>query len=165
VTIFERVRALLQGRAPLATDGSGRPADLDLEVATVVLLLDVAYEDHEDLGVERTTILSCIEREIGIDERQALELVELAERRRSESDHVTSASARIATRYDLEQRRRIAALLWKVVYADRVVDDAEAAFADRVAHLLGLTDEDVREARLQSFSWFSQTRSSEPAGD
>jgi uncharacterized tellurite resistance protein B-like protein len=160
--IFDRVRAFLHLRAPLATDRSGRPADLDLQVATVVLLLETAYGDAEYAPRERKAILRGIEREFGIGETDAIRLIESAERARPEGGDVSSLSERISERYDLAQRKRIAALVWKVVYADRVVDEAEEAFANHVTELTGLTAEEGEEARLNAFVWFSESRSSHP---
>jgi uncharacterized tellurite resistance protein B-like protein len=164
--IFDRVRAFLHRRAPLATDRSGRAADLELQVATVVLLLETAYGDAEYAPREREAILHGIEREFGIGEADALRLVESAERARPAGGDIAPMSARIAQRYDLTQRKRIAALVWKVVYADRIVDEAEEAFANHVTELTGLTREEGEEARLNAFVWFSESRPARPgAGD
>ncbi len=56
----------------------------------------------------------------------------------------------IAERYDLEQRKAVLALVWKVVHADGVVEDWEESFATHVAEAVGLGAEQAREAREQA---------------
>jgi uncharacterized tellurite resistance protein B-like protein len=154
--VFERVRALLQRRPPLALDEAGHPADLELQVATVALLLDVAYGNHRFSATEREAILLGVEREFGVSEADALALIDRAERTLV-GDDVASVATQIAERYTLEQRKRIAALIWNVVYADQAVDREEEEIANQVMALAGLTSEQAEEARSRAFVWFSGT--------
>ncbi len=154
--LFERVRQYLQ-RHPLATDASGEPAHLELQVATVVLLLETAYGNDNFAASERREILHGIEREFGLSEVDALRLIEEAERSRVPGVDVPDLVERISERYDLEQRKRIAGLVWTVVYADRDVDPAEERVASRIMELTGLNPEEALDAREKAFVWFSGT--------
>jgi uncharacterized tellurite resistance protein B-like protein len=158
MSIFDRVRGLLGSRAPLANDKRGEAADLDLQVATVVLLLETAYGDEEYVPRERDTIRRGIEREFGISKEDAVRLLESGELSRRERRDVSSVSAQIEARYDVDQRKRIIDLLWRVIYADRIVDEGEEALAEDVTRLAGLTREQGLEARRKAFVWFSKHR-------
>ncbi len=158
MSLLERVIGLLRRRAPLARDKSGEGADPELQLAIAGLLLETAYGDAEYVPEERKTILRGIERELGLASEEALRLLERAERSRPQGGDLSSISTRITRRYDLDQRKRIAALLWRVVYADRVLDRAEEIFANRVMDLAGLSREEAEEARLKAFVWFSEIR-------
>jgi uncharacterized tellurite resistance protein B-like protein len=157
VSIFDRVRELLQGGA-LAHDARDHAADLELRVATVALLLETALQDADYESRERSTILHAIEREFRLSRADATTLLVEAERARRETGDVRSFAARLAERYDAEQRKRIAGLVWQVVYADRVVDDAEVVFATRIAELTGLSAKECQQARESSYAWFSRER-------
>lgn len=157
VSIFDRVRELLQ-RGALAHDARDHAADLELRVATVALLLETALQDADYESRERSTILHAIEREFRLSRADATTLLVEAERARREAGDVRPFAARLTERYDAEQRKRIAGLVWQVVYADRVVDDAEVVFATRVAELTGLTPKECQQARESSYAWFSQER-------
>jgi uncharacterized tellurite resistance protein B-like protein len=157
MSIFDRVRELLLGGA-LAHDARDHTADLELRVATVALLLETAAQDADYESRERSTILHTIEREFRLSRADATTLLVEAERARRETRDVRSFAARLAERYDAEQRKRIAGLVWQVVYADRIVDDAEVVFATRVAELTGLTPKECQQAREGSYVWFSQER-------
>ena len=147
MSIFERVKDFIQPKAPLATDTGGVfPFDVDLWVATVVLLLEMAYGDGEYVPKERKAIRLGIKRAFGISRGEAALLMEGAESSRQGGD-LAWVSTQLRERYDLEQRKCVIALLWKTVYADRVVTETEEGFADYVAQLAGLTRAQGNEAR------------------
>jgi uncharacterized tellurite resistance protein B-like protein len=155
MAILDLVRGFLQ-RGPLAHDAHGDLADFDLRVATVALLLETAWQDADYESHERRTILRGVEREFGLSRQDAESLMAKADEARRSRDDVESFAAQLGGRYDREQRKRIAALVWKVVYADLVVAKAEVAFATRIALLAGLTPAECQEARERSFAYFSR---------
>lgn len=157
MSIFDRVRQLLVGGA-LAHDARHETANLELRVATVALLLETALQDAEFDARERAAILHVVEREFRVRREDAAALLAEAERARGATKDVRAFAAQLAERYDHEQRKRVAALVWKVVYADQIVDDAEVVFARRVAELTGLTPAECQQARESSYAWFSQER-------
>lgn len=53
----------------------------------------------------------------------------------------------LGSRYDLEQRKQVLALLWRVIEADQSVAPWEAAFAAHVARALGLSTAQADEVR------------------
>jgi uncharacterized tellurite resistance protein B-like protein len=157
MAIFDVVRAFLHRNA-LARDARGEVADLELRVATVALLLETAWRDADFEPREQRAILRGVEREFGISHAAAEVLVSEAERARREASDSRPFAARLAERYDREQRRRIAALVWKVVYADLVVDPSEVDFATRIVEQTGLTPAECQAERERSFAWFSENR-------
>ena len=148
MSILERVRSFLQPQpAHLATDRVGEPAAEDARLATAVLLLEMAYGDTEYVAAEKKAIRQIVEREFGISGRDAKRLLESAEAERPKTGNYSWVSERIQKEYSEEQRKRIVALVWKVVYADRVVEEFEEVFGNYVGKLVGLSPEEIREAR------------------
>ena len=82
MSLFDYVRTHLLANPQLERDRHGQPAELELRVATVVLLLETAYGDHEYTPVERDAIRRGIKREFGIVEKDAVDLMERAARAR-----------------------------------------------------------------------------------
>lgn len=161
MSLFDYVRTHILGKPHLETDQFGQPAEAELRLATVVLLLETAYGDHEYVPVERDAIRRGIKREFGIGEKDALDLMERARRAQRQGADLASISAKLTRSYDLEQRERIVDLLWKVVYADKIVDAEEVAFAEQVAKMAGLTRDQAIECRRKAFVWFSEERARE----
>jgi uncharacterized tellurite resistance protein B-like protein len=150
MAILDRIRTFLDGEGSLTRDASGEYADIDLWVGTAVLLLELAYGDTEYVPKEQRLIRRSIEREFGILPHDARELLKRAEAARTRHDAVSRVAERIRQGYDEEQRKRIIALLWKVVHADGEVAGFETVFTDHVTQLAGLTPEQGREARLMA---------------
>lgn len=164
MSIFHRILAFLEGGAPLATDKNGEPADPQLKVATAALLLEMAHHDDEYVHNEQKTILRGLEREFGLSRDDAFYLLARAERTRPKGGDMSAIGEQILSHYDHEQRKRIAVLAWKVVYADQIVDEAEVELAGRMMVAGGLTPEEAQEAREKGFAWFSTKRTSDARG-
>ena len=150
MTLFERVREYLRRRKPLAKDAKGEPADLELEVAAAVLLLEAAYGDEEYVWREERVLVHGLERAFGIGRKEVRELIGRAEKIRPPVVQLADVTKLLAERYDLEQRKQILELLWRVIEADRTVVPWESAFAQHVTGALGLTPEHGDEVRARA---------------
>lgn len=157
MAIFERVRSFLLGR-PLATDREGHEVDQETRVATAVVLLEIAYSDQEHLPQERETIRRGLEVEFGISDADALDLIMSAEQARKDQEDVEMLAQKLRERYDTEQLQRIVALIWRVVYTDRIVDELERSVAEHITELTGLTHQQALDAASKSYVWGSETR-------
>ena len=73
--LFDRIRGFLQERRALARDRTGAPADLELEAATAILLIEAAFGDTEYLWREQRAIVQGLEREFGLGRGEIQELL------------------------------------------------------------------------------------------
>jgi uncharacterized tellurite resistance protein B-like protein len=147
MSLLDRVRELLQRKTPLAQDAKGEPADLELEAAAAVLLLEAAHGDEEYLRKEERVLTRGLERAFGIGREETRELLGRAEEIRPPVVKLDDLTELLASRYDLAQRKQILSLLWRVIDADRVVEPWEAVFARHVRQALGLSAAEAQEAR------------------
>jgi uncharacterized tellurite resistance protein B-like protein len=145
--LWERVKAHLEHRSVLREDKDGQPADVELQAATAILLLEAAHGDEEYVWREHRVILRGLERGVGIGRAEALDLLGRAEEIRPPVVKLADVTEVIVDRYSSEQRREIVTLLWKVIDADDVVDEWEEIFATHVARAVGLSREEVETAR------------------
>jgi uncharacterized tellurite resistance protein B-like protein len=152
VRLLDRLREHLERRASLATDRSGAPADLELQAAAAILLLEAAHGDGEYLWHEHRAILKGLERSFGIGRSETLRILERAEEIRPPIVHLADVTELIKERYDVERRKDLVALLWSAVEADESVEEWEQVFADHVARAVGLTSEQAQEARSRGRS-------------
>ena len=147
MSLFERVRELLAGRAPLATDAKGAPADLEIQAAAAVLLLEAAYGDTEYLWREERVLVRGLEHSFGIGRKEAWELIGRAEEIRPPVVKLADITEVLTSRYDLEQRKEVLALLWRVIDADKRVEPWEDVFVRHVTKALGLSEAQGDEVR------------------
>ena len=148
--LWERVKAHLDRRGVLREDGDGRPADIEVQAATAILLLEAAHGDEEYVWREHQAILRGLERGFAIGRAETRRLLERAEEIRPPVVKLADVTQVIADRCTREQRRSIVTLLWKVVDADDIVQEWEQAFADHVAEAVGLSREEAELARREA---------------
>lgn len=145
--LWERVKAHLEQRAELREDKDGHTADIEVQAATVILLLEAAHGDEEYVWREHRAILRGLERGFGIGRAEALRLVGRAEEIRPPVVKLADVTQVLVDRYTPEQRRSVVKLLWKVVDADDIVEEWEEVFADHVASAVGLSRKEAELAR------------------
>lgn len=147
MSVWERVKAHLEHRAALREDKDGHPADIEIQVATAILLLEAAHGDEEYAWREHRAVIRALERGFGIGHAETLRLLTRAEEIRPPVVTLADVTQVIVDRYTLEQRRSIVTLLWKVIDADDVVEQWEEVLADHVAAAVGLNREEAEAAR------------------
>lgn len=145
--LLDRVRSHLAREAPLARDARGEPVDLELKAAAAVVLLEAAYGDETYAWKEDRALVRGLEHAFGIGRRETLELLGRAQEIRPPVVPLDEVIEVLATRLGEEQRRRVLALVWRVIDADAVLQSWEAAFAAHVTRALGLSPEQGEEAR------------------
>lgn len=145
--LWERVKAHLEERPVLREDKDGHAADIEVQAATAILLLEVAYGDEEYVWREHRAIIRALERGFGIGRAETLQLMGRAEEIRPPVVKLADVTQVIVDRYTPEQRRRIVTLLWRVIDADDIVASWEQVFADHVAAAVGLGREEAELAR------------------
>ena len=145
--LLEQIREFLHGRANLAKDRGGAPADLELKAATAVLLLEAAYGDVDYLWSEHQTLVRGLEREFGLGRKQVRELLDRAEEIRPPVVKLADVTDVLRERFSQSQREEVVRLVWRVVEADGSLEEWEESFADHVARVLCLSREQARAAR------------------
>jgi uncharacterized tellurite resistance protein B-like protein len=145
--LLDKVHEHLRGKAPLARDRGDAPSDLELQAATAVLLLEAAYGDSEYVWHEHHAIVRGLEREFGLGRKQTLELLGRADEIRPPVVKLADVTEVLRDRFSKAQRQEVVRLVWRVVEADRTVEEWEESFADHIARALCLSLEEARAAR------------------
>ena len=130
---------------PGSTPGMDR-----LHVAASALLLEMAYADDSFTADERTHIEEIIQRQFGLSEAQAKELIRLADEARRESTGLYVFTSLVNENYDEGQRMVLAELLWRVIYADGTLSPYESLLAQKLSRLLDLRPGYLAEARKRA---------------
>jgi len=148
VWLLDKVSEFLRERnEALARDRTGAQADLELQAATTILLIEAAYGDTEYLWREHRAIVKGLEREFGLGRKEIQALLGRANEIRPPVVKLADVTDVLRERYTPEQRRELVRLLWSVIEADGIVEEWEESFADHVARAVGLGAEEARAAR------------------
>ena len=120
-----------------------------IQVATCVILLEVAKSDYEFSSIEKTTISAILKKKFQISEEAIEELMEIAKRRREESIDLWEFTHLINKNYSTEEKIKIIEAAWRIIYSDKKLDRYEDHLAHKLAKLLRLRHSELIEAKLR----------------
>ena len=137
----------------LAAAGEAQPAlpakeRRQLHVAVAVLVHEARRADYDEAGGgESDAAVGALRELLGIETAQAAEL--LAEGR-EKAQHLTSFYAPVSVikrDYSMQERIRLVEHLWRVSFADGLLDPHEDHYVRKIAHLLYVPNTDSMLAR------------------
>lgn len=140
MSIMSQVRDLFSRNGALERDQSGVAANVDLQIATVAILLEAACGDEEFHRRERDVVLQGIERELGIGRQDARRLLDFANEDRLKKGGIESSLALVKEGYSDEQVATILGLVKRVIEADDVIHPIESVLYDHIRKELGFAD-------------------------
>jgi uncharacterized tellurite resistance protein B-like protein len=107
-----------------------------LQLATVVLFLEMMHMDDKIEENEQEIILSLVQQNFSLTAEQAASLMELAEQQRKQATDYFQFTSLINKEYSLEQKVRLIESLWKIAFVDGVLDMNEEYLVRKIADLL-----------------------------
>ncbi len=120
-----------------------------IQVATCVILLEVARSNDEFSRVEKTTLSAILQKRFDLPEEAIRELLEIAKRSREESVDLWEFTNLVNEHYSINDKKEILEAAWRVIYADDKLDMYEDHFVHKLAKLLRLEHRDLIAAKLK----------------
>lgn len=117
-------------------------------LAAAVLLLEVARADYDQQPAERAALRAGLIRDFGVAEATVDALLAQAEQRAKDSVSLFEFVQTLNATMDIERKRELLQLLWKVAYADGRIDAQEEHLLRRLADLLHLSHADFIRGKL-----------------
>jgi uncharacterized tellurite resistance protein B-like protein len=157
--MFEAVRRFIAG---VTADSAGEKpvADDELHLAAAALLYHVIAADGVVSEGERRAVKNALSQQYALDQAAADELVGKARDADLEAVDFYRFTRTLKARLDDEGRKKVVALMWRMVFADGQMDEFEDNIVWRVAELL---DVPARERVLLKKE--AEHRNTEAAGD
>ncbi len=137
--MLERIKRLL---GPPTSDEGVAPGER-LRVATCVLFLEVAHADSDFQEAETALIHDLLKKRFDLSTESADELISLAQQKRETTFDLYQFTKQINENFSLEEKLEMMEALWRLVYADRVLDKFEDALMHRLATLLRLSHQQM----------------------
>lgn len=119
-----------------------------LQVATCVVLLEVAQADDEFSDGERARLSEVLRRRFSLEEEEVAALIELAREARLDSFDLWKFTNQINRACSAREKEGIIREVWRVVYADGSLDGHEDYLMHKLAQLLNLNHSQLIEAKL-----------------
>ncbi|UCE22009.1 MAG: TerB family tellurite resistance protein [Candidatus Aminicenantes bacterium] len=120
-----------------------------LQVATCIILLEVAKSDDEFSSIEKATLKAILKKKFEISAEAAEELMEIASKKREESIDLWQFTNLINQNYTKEEKMKIVESAWRVIYADEKLNGYEDHFVHKLAKLLQLDHSELIDAKLK----------------
>lgn len=120
-----------------------------IQIATCIILLEVAKSDDEFSSIEKTTVSAILKKNFKLSAEAAEELIAIAERQRNESIDLWEFTHLINKTYTKEEKRKIVKAVWQIIYVDEKLDKYEDHFVHKLAKLLQLKHNELIEEKLK----------------
>lgn len=120
----------------LALSAPAGTSEDKLQLATIVLFLEMMHMDEKVEPKEQEVILSMIRQNFSLTAEQAASLIALAEQQRKQATDYFQFTSLINKEYSQEQKVRLIEALWKIAFIDGVLDMNEEYLVRKIADLL-----------------------------
>ncbi len=142
------IKKMLGPRSPSeAEDPSER-----VRVAACALLLEMAHSDEEFHPVEQTLVRDLLQHRFDLSDAATAELIELAQGARQESLDLYHFAREINANFSMEEKLEMVESLWRIVYADGLLDAYEEYLMRQLTKLLRISHRQMIEAKLKILS-------------
>ena len=145
--LLNRILDALRG-APLEETPAESPEER-LQVALCVLLLEVARADREFSEDERKHIRKILRERFALSETDISELLAQADARRDGSYDLFQFTRQLNESYGQSEKIAVMEEIWRVIYADGVLDAHEDYLVHRLGDLLNLTHRQLIDAKMR----------------
>lgn len=128
-----------------------------IQLSTAALLIEISLADSAIGQQEQELMLSMVEEEFALSREEADALLTEAKSRVENSVSLFEFTNQLKDELSREERKHIVKLLWKVAYADAVLDKYEEYFVRKIADLLYVSQTDYIQAKLAAQESLQQT--------
>lgn len=120
-----------------------------IQVATCALLLEMAHADKSLHDIEEQVVHDLLAEKFNLAPEAVAELTEYAQKERAESVDVFRFARVINEHFTIEEKHEVMEALWRIVYADGVLDKHEDALARQLTALLRISPKKSIELKVK----------------
>jgi len=143
--MFGSLKKFFKKPTPEQTGDSGH----DARVAACALLMEMAAADDEFSSGEKEVILNILKNDSGLSQEEADALMAEADKELESSLDLWQFTNLINRNYSKDEKISVIETVWRVVYADGVLDKYEDYFVHKLADLLHLKHSELIDAKLK----------------
>ena len=147
--MLTKIKDFFNNNASLKAGDDSKGRETKIQVAACALLVEMASIDNEFSETEEQGIVAILEKEFGLAEVMAKEVMELAGLELKESVDVWQFTSLINKNYSPDEKIELIELVWKVVYADGHLDKHEDYLVKKLSRMLNLSHKEMIDAKLK----------------
>ena len=119
-----------------------------LELAAAALLVEVARADYHVDDSEEAKISELLQRTLSLTADEVESLIELAHEHSRDAVGLHPFTSVVHERFDAAEKIRLFECLWRVAFADGIIDKYEEHMLRRIAELLHVSHRDFIRTKL-----------------
>ena len=123
-----------------------------LQLASAVLLLEVAQADRDYSNQEKEKIQQAISSKFSLSDEEIQQLMSLADEKSEQATDYHQFTSLLNKNFSNQQKIRLIELMWQVAYADGELDPHEDHFIRKISELLYLRHSELLSARERARS-------------
>jgi uncharacterized tellurite resistance protein B-like protein len=150
--VLNALRTFFDRHIAAQPEESQADAEHRARVAAAALLVEVVRSDQLFSEEERAHALDAVQRKFGLAPAEARELLALAETQAQDATDLHQFTSKINGSFSPERKVRLIEELWRVAYADTVLNKHEEHLIRRIADLLHVRHSDYIAAKLRVLS-------------
>jgi uncharacterized tellurite resistance protein B-like protein len=143
--MFNRIMSILQGDGETVQEARFEK----VQVATCVLLMEVAHSDGHYKSVEAQVVHDLLANTFNLSASAVAELIDFSHEHRENSTDLFQFAREVNAHFSREEKADVMEGIWRVIYADGTLDKFEDALARQLATLLRLDHKDVIDRKLK----------------
>lgn len=120
-----------------------------IQIATCALLLEMAHTDEEFHGAESVLIEDLLQSRFALSSEASAALMERAHKERDASLDLYAFAREINDQFSIADKIELVEELWRVVYADGLIDKYEEYLMRQLTSLLRLSHRQMIDAKLK----------------
>ena len=122
---------------------------LGLKLAPAVLLVEMMRMDDELHDNEHAVLVELLKKQFKLSLEETHELIRMANKELSKSTDYYQFTSMINQNFEYAERVQIIEQLWRMAYADRILNKNEEYLVRKVAELIYVSHEDFIAAKLK----------------
>ena len=134
----------------LPQKNSDQPTDIDPIVASLTLMLEVAWADHEISGDEKRIILAALQETFDKTTDEANDLFEKAMSLHRDSVGSYHYTKLINEQFSYEDKKEIIFVLWQIADSDQHIDHWEEYTIRKLVDLLHVDHSDFIDGKIRA---------------
>lgn len=143
--MFDLIKSLLSG-GPSADPGREHER---LQVAMAALLLEMAHADAQFHEMEGVLVRDLLQQKFELTAEAVAELLQLAQQERESTLDLFHFAREINASFTREEKLEVMEGLWRIIYADGVLDKYEDYLVRKLATLLRLSHQEMIGAKVK----------------
>ena len=144
--MLKKIQAFFETHFSL-DETSDASVEHQLNLAAAALLIEMSFQDDEVHEKEKTAVKQVMSKQLELSENEISELYTLAEEEKHQATDYHQFTSLITQHYTQPQKINLIESLWKVAYADNVLDKHEEHMVRRISDLIHVSHKDFLQAK------------------